>query len=362
VSPEGSLVAARLRPAERSRRRRPVVVGMTALAALGLPVSAQAHGTAAVSALDFEARVTSVGRDAGSITATVIDGDRQLELRVRGSHTVVVLGYGSEPFLRFSPVGVAVNDRSQTAIADKLARPGVAPALDPHAPPSWSMLAVTDRYVWRDHRLGPRPGRTYGQGAVASWAIPVVLDGRPDRIVGRLWHAHGPPLWPWLTLLGLALVAAAGLSRQRRRGAERVAMVCAAIAGVAAEVLSLGLSFGPGVPSSTAWVDVPTSAAIAAVAVTLFVRVPEARDAVSGLVGLVAPLVALGDASVLVRGYVISSLSPAVIRAAAATAVCAGVIAAVSVAARLLAPDRPTHVALPGRPTMMVPRGKARSR
>jgi hypothetical protein len=359
--PEGSLVAVRVRPAARSRRRRLAVVGATAVAALVLPATAQAHGVAAVNALDFEARVTSVGRDAGSIGATVIDGDRKLELRVTGSHTVVVLGYAGEPFLRFSALGVAVNDRSPTAIANTLARRGSAPALDSRAPASWSTLAVTERYAWHDHRLGPTPGRTYGQGAVATWAIPIVVDGRPDRIAGQLWHAQGPLLWPWLALLGLTLATAAVLTRQRRGRAERAAIVCACIAGSAAEVLSLGLSFGPGVPSSRAWVDVPTSVAIATVAITLFARFPESRNAVPGLVGLVATLVGLGDASVLVHGYVISSLPAAVIRAAAATAVCAGLIAAVSVAARLLTAD-PVPPAIPGRTTMAVPRDSARSR
>ena len=70
----------------------------------------------------------------------------------------------------------------------------------------------------------------------------------------------------------------------------------AGIAGVAAEVLSIGLSFGPGVPPSTAWVDVPSSLAIAAVAIVFFVRFPQGREAIAGLVGLVAALVGLGDA------------------------------------------------------------------
>jgi hypothetical protein len=354
-------VAAPVRPLARSRRARLVAAVATALAALVLPASAQAHGTAVVNALDFEAHVSSVGRDPRVMRATVIDGDRKLELRVARSHTVVVLGYAHEPFLRFTAAGVAVNDTSPTAAADKLARGGSAPALTPRAPAHWSMLTVDDRFAWHDHRLGPVPGRRYGTGAVATWAIPVVIDGRQDRITGQLWHEQGPALWRWLVLFGLALVAALALPRLGRGRAERGAIVCAAIAGAAAELLSIGLSFGPGVAASTAWESVPTSVAVAFVSILLFVRVPQARQAVAGLVGLVAVFVGVGDAGVLVHGYVISSLPAAVIRAAAATAVCAGLIAAISVGVGHLA-DSSRPAARSGRSAMSVPRGKVRSR
>jgi len=330
-------------------------------ATLLLPASAQAHGTAVVNALDFEARVASVGRDPAVMRATVIDGDRKLEVRVSGYHTVVVLGYAREPFLRFTAVGVAVNDYSPTAAADKLARTGSAPALTPTAPSHWSVISVSDRFAWHDHRLGPVPGRRYGTGAVASWAIPVVVDGRQDRITGKLWHAQGPALWQWLVLFGLALLAAVALPRLGRQRAERGAIVCAALAGAAAELLSIGLSFGPGVSASTAWESAPTAAAVVVVALILFVRIPQARQAVAGLVGLVAVFVGVGDAGVLVHGYVISGLPAAVIRAAAATAVCAGLIAAVSVAVGHLA-ESSKPSARSGRAAMSVPRGKVRSR
>ena len=111
----------------------------------------------------------------------MLDGDRKLELRVARSHTVVVLGYAGEPYLRFSPQGVAVNERSPTALANKLTASGATPALDPGATPSWSLLAVTERYAWHDHRLGPKPGHAYGRGAVAALGDPG-RDRRQTRI------------------------------------------------------------------------------------------------------------------------------------------------------------------------------------
>ena len=352
-------MAAPVRPAARPRLGRLAVAGATALAALCLPASAQAHATSLVTSLDFVARVVSTGREPSVVRARIDDGDRKLELQVEGSHTVIVLGYAGEPFLRFSSAGVDVNDRSPTAVADKLARGGSAPALAPGAAAHWSRLTAGHRFAWHDHRLGPVPGRSYGDGAVATWSIPLVVDGKPDRITGRLWHGQGPPLEIWLALFGLALAAAAILSRQRSDRAVRTALVCAGIAGVAAEVLSVGLSFGPGVPASTAWESVPASIAVATTAVAVFVRLPQARRALAGLVGLVAALVGLGDAGVLVHGYVISSLPAAVIRAAAATAVSAGLVAAVSIAVRHLAgSSAPPRRARPAR--LSVPRGRSR--
>ena len=59
----------------------------------------------------------------------MIDGNRKLELTVRPPHTVVVEGYGGEPFLRFDGAGVSVNERSLTAVTNKLTQKGATPAL-----------------------------------------------------------------------------------------------------------------------------------------------------------------------------------------------------------------------------------------
>jgi hypothetical protein len=140
------------------------VIGVAvALGALAAPTAALAHGTAPVTALDFEARITSVGGPVGSIEAQVIDGDRKLSLQVKGSNTVVVLGCAGEPFLRFARDGVAVNERSPTAVTNKLVKPG-SPALDAHAAPVWSLKTSRHSFTWYDHRLGPKPGHRYGEG------------------------------------------------------------------------------------------------------------------------------------------------------------------------------------------------------
>jgi hypothetical protein len=316
-----------LQPVTRTRRRLLLVVAV--IVALGAPAEARAHGTAQVNALDFVARITSVGRSPDAIHAAVIDGGRRFSLRVSGSHTVVVLGYEGEPFLRFSSAGVDVNDRSATAGIVKIASRGSEPALDPRAPPRWSLRSSTNRYAWHDHRLGPKPGRAYGRGNVAGWAIPIVVDGSRERITGRLWHARGPSIWPWLGLLVLSALAATALGRLRNRRLLGAAAVAGAVAAcVAALLLSITLGFAPGKSQAAAWANTALSSVIAAAAVGVRAFPRQARLGVAATLAFFAGLSGLSHASVLVHGFVIATLPTAVVRAATATSVCAGFIAA----------------------------------
>ena len=358
-------MAARSQPAAAFHRRR-LAVGVVVLVALGLPAGAHAHGTTSVDALDFEARPATVA-STRDIEAKVIDGDRKLELRVTGSHSVVVLGYEGEPFLRFSATGVEVNERSPTAVILKLANRGSDPALSASAQATWSKLSDAHRYAWHDHRLGPKPGTRYADGDVGGWAVPIVVDGRPDRVAGRLWHAGGPPVWPWLTLLGATLGIAFVVARQRNRRVVEAATVGAAVVACAAALLvSIALGFAPGKPVSAAWGNTVFSGIVAVLALALLVAAPRARQAVAGVVALFAALAGLSHASVLVHGYVIALLPAAIVRAATATSVCAGAVAVVSSLVVFFGVESGSAVSRGPKGTapraMAVPRGRARSR
>jgi hypothetical protein len=351
-------VAARMQPINLSQRF--VAVAIVALVALGVPAAAGAHSGTLVNALDYRARIASTGAS-GGISATIIDGDRKLELRVPAKSTVVVLGYVGEPFLRFTPAGVEVNERSASAIVNKLAPRGSVPALDPHAPPTWSQVSRDHRFAWHDHRLGPTPGRTYPEGNVAGWSIPIVVDGRSEAISGRLLHSTGPALWPWLVLLALTVLAGAVLASRSPRLAEGALYAGAIVAGSAAVVLSVSFSFVPGRPSSAAWTNLVVCCLIAAGAFALFARVPNGRHAVAGFVAVLAALVGLSEASVLVHGFVISSLPVPVVRTATAAAMSGGAIAAACAAALLFREGTPGR--RPGgrlRVEMAIPRGRSR--
>jgi hypothetical protein len=315
------------------------VAAAATAAALVLAPGASAHGRSQVNALDFVARITSTGADAGALRARVLDGDRKLELRVAAGHTVVVRGYGGEPFLRFSSVGVDVNEHSLTALTLGLVR-GSNPALSPTASPTWSSVSSRHRFAWHDHRLGPRPDRRYAEGDVAGWAVPIVVDSRPDRIVGRLLHERGPPLWPWLGLFAAAVVAGgalAGLRLDRIR--TGVTLSAAACACAAALLLSIALGFVPGRSVAAAWGSAAFSSVIAAAAIPVLVLARGARRPVAGAIGLFAALAGVSHVSVLTHGFVIAALPTMWTRVAAAVAVCAGTAAAVSGGVSLFVPD-----------------------
>ncbi|MGZ6144342.1 MAG: hypothetical protein ACXWLM_13455, partial [Myxococcales bacterium] len=57
------------------------------------------------------------------ISVAILDGDRDLRLRVHGT-TVVVRGDLGEPMLRIEPAGTWVNRASVTAAAEGLTTPG----------------------------------------------------------------------------------------------------------------------------------------------------------------------------------------------------------------------------------------------
>lgn len=334
-------MAAVAQPVSTTRRPRLSMLVMASLVALVLPARAWAHAAAPVNALDYEARITSVGGADLGIRARVIDGDRKLDLRVPAPHMVVVLGDAGEPFLRFSPHGVAVNDRSPTALINKLARRGSVPALDPHAKPLWRAVRSRPTFRWHDHRLGPAPGRRYADGAVGRWSIPVVVDGRSDLIAGRLWHARRPPLWPWLcALAGAIAIAFLVVVRKGARWLAPVAVVAAALACVARGVLGAGLGFAPGSPALAAWSGV----VVAWLPLAVLVGVMAARKrvyvlAAAALTATYAALVGLDNTSVFLHGFVISSLPASVTRLAAATAVCAGIVGAAAAVRALLDRD-----------------------
>lgn len=353
-------MAARTQP---SRKRHGLIaacaIGAVALAAMGRPANASAHSATVVNALDFRAQVTSTGRS-GVVSARILDGDRRLELAVAPAATVIVLGYQGEPLLRFSPGGVEVNERSPSAITNRLARRGAVPALDPHAAPEWVSVSDSHRFAWHDHRLGPTPGHPYAQGNVGHWRIPLVVRGHADAISGRLLHRRGPPSWPWFVLIAATAGVALALAslRGRRHVVERTTYLGAAVGGFAAAAASISFGFVPGRSALDAWAVVVVCGTGAAAALALFISSPRTRIALAGFVGLIALLVGVSDAAVLVHGFVIATLPATTVRIAIATACSAGLLATTCAAALQFQPDRPRSSPRARRPRMAIPRGR----
>jgi hypothetical protein len=329
-----------------------------ALGALAVPSIAAAHSGTSVVAVDYEAKLARPAI-ADGVTARVIDGNRKLKLTVRPPHTVVVEGYGGEPFLRFDSAGVSVNERSLTAVTNKLTRRGATPDLDRGARPQWRTISESNQFAWHDHRLARVSGSMTRTGRVGTWSVPVSVDGAPLRIHGGLWHLRAPPLWPWLLVLLAAVGAAVALAIRGSAHMRRTTVyVCVVVAGTSFLVASTGFSLA----HSTAGTWVSVTGPFAIVATAVFVLRPELRYAVAAGAGVLVLAESLGQTGVFLHGFVISVFAAPVARAAVAAAVVGGVIAAVVALAGIVSDGSsrvsPTPVRRP--PKLAIPKGRRR--
>jgi hypothetical protein len=166
---------------------------------------------------DFRSEVTGIEPPTEVVAARVLGGDSFLELDVAPGHTVVVLGYAEEPYLRFNDDGtVERNVRSPATYLndDRLAAVEPPPEARPDAEPVWEQVATGGTYAWHDHRIhwmssSPPPverGEAVG-GAFDPWRVPLVIDGAPTDVTGTLRYEAATSPLPWAVLA----VAAAGL-------------------------------------------------------------------------------------------------------------------------------------------------------
>ena len=211
-----------------------------ALAAALAPGAASAHGPVAPLASSYLAKVGSVPP---GLHAKVVDGDQRMWLEVPAGETVVVLDYTGAPYLRFSPAGVQVNERSamyylnQTPISE-----APPPGLKASTPPSWHQAGGGHRYGWHDGRLHALATVALSPGVsfVGRWRVPLLVDGRASVISGGLWHSRNPSLvWFWPIVVLLACVLAA----RRLRRPELDSLVARAL-GVSALVAFAAAAVG----------------------------------------------------------------------------------------------------------------------
>ncbi len=341
-------------------RRLRLVAVAAALGTLALPGVAEAHNSAPVIAVDYEARLAQSAFVPG-VTVRVIDGNRKLELTVRPPHTVVVEGYGGEPFLRFDGTGVSVNERSLTAVTNKLTQKGATPGLDEAVTPRWQPISRSHQFAWHDHRLALVPGSMAGTGRIGTWAIPVRVDGARLRVQGGLWHAPGAPVWPWLIALVAAVGAAVAVAARGSLRLRRTSVyICALVAGTSFLFASSGFSLAHSTPGTRVSVALPF--VIAAIATVVFLLRPELRYAIAAGVGFLVVAESIGQLSVFVHGYVISVFAAPVARGAVAVALLGGLIASIIVLTGLFTDRSKRAVRMPVKqpPKLAIPKGRRR--
>jgi hypothetical protein len=275
---------------------------LAAFVALAAPAPAAAHIRTGSVAVDYRVRVFPTRLP---LVAHVYLGDRAVRLSVRPGHSVTVIGYGGEPFLRIDEEGVTVL-RSPTAAALRL---------EPRPRSGRS-------FVWHDARVrGLPPEVDRGR-----WTIPLLVDGRRARLTGELLRVDAPPVWPWVAL-GLPFVAVVVALLLRRRLLERSAVAFGVLAGAATLVTAAAFAFASNA-SEGRWVEAGNEAVFALVGLAVIARGSrDARVIAAGALGLLALAAASTKLPVFLHGVVLSALPATPARAAVALTIWLGAAA-----------------------------------
>ena len=299
--------------------KRSRTVGICALLALALPATAQAHLRTGTVAVGYAATVSSPPARSGPFAVGIYASDLAVHLAVRPGHTVVVLGYLGEPFLRIGPAGVAVNAGSPTAAAVGLL------AKAPGTGTGWRFEVGRSSAVWHDARVSRlRPGETSG-----AWRIPIRVDGRAAAIAGHTRKLPAPGLAPWAAVVAAFALLAAALAPVRTPA--RLATGCTALAalgGVAAVATAAGFALDSYASPGTWILSVDGTVFAVAAAAALVRGAGRWRIAGGAMLGLLALGGGLSKGPVFMRADVLSAIPGDWTRALVAVSIGAGGAAA----------------------------------
>jgi hypothetical protein len=203
-------------------------VAVLALVALGVSApAASAHKGNP----NFISDPESIQPNAAGLTVDVLNRDDRLEIHNRSGRTVVVKGYGGEPYLRILGDGtVEVNQNSPATYlnTERFGGAEVPKGVSEKAPPRWKKVDKTGTYDWHDHRIHwmakrrpPQVKDPDKRTKVFSWKVPISVAGKPGAIRGELfWTPRpggGPPVAAIVAFIAFALASAAVVLVVRRR-------------------------------------------------------------------------------------------------------------------------------------------------
>jgi hypothetical protein len=195
---------------------------VAALLACLVAPGAEAHfGTGK---LGYRSTVRAVKPRVPGIQLKVLYGDDQVWLDNRSGETIVIDGYGGEPYLRFAPQGVFVNVNSPAGYLnqDRYGKTVPPKSASVKAPPDWQKLAGGQVWAWHDHRIhymipafppqikaAPRKPHH-----VFDWKVPATANGKPFLITGSLDYRPPPEQsqsFPVALVIVLAALIGAGM-------------------------------------------------------------------------------------------------------------------------------------------------------
>ncbi len=227
-----------------------VVTGLAVLIVTAPP--AAAHSVAGQGSTNYQSRIRSIAPAVAGLKVKIIEAGSRIELTNHTGHTVTVLGYQDEPYLRIGPDGVFENRRSPAVYINSVRNnpPPVPADADPTAPPKWQRTGGGNVARWHDHRahwMGtqnpPIVRRAPGKFHVvtAGWTLKLLDGTRKVTVTGDLDWVPGPSPLPWalLALAGAAVVIVGAFTR-----AWRVVLIGATAAIVLADVVhTVGVGF-----------------------------------------------------------------------------------------------------------------------
>ncbi|MDX6425304.1 MAG: hypothetical protein QOD52_709 [Gaiellaceae bacterium] len=297
------------------------------LTALVVPPGAAAHLRSGVIAVDYRTHMTVLSPELRTaLDARVYQSDQAFRLEVRNDHSVIVLGYLGEPFLRLDPRGLAVNAASPTSASVKLVSKAERVRSGRII---WREQPGRRSVVWHDARTRSIPN---GRG-MTRWAIPLVVDGRRAFVKGSTERVGRPFVWPWLVLCGLVVsVLLATVAAERRQiGLLRHLAQAAALIAVAAMTASAIGFASDRYASGFTWFIGGEELSLATLGVVVLARGRDiARDCAAAGLGLLALFGSGMDGGALIHGVVLSILPASAARGAVAVGLAAGAVAAVA--------------------------------
>jgi hypothetical protein len=193
---------------------------LAVLVAAVLAPCADAHfGTAK---LGYRSTITKIEPRMRGLTFSVLYGDDSIKLDNRSGKTVVIKGYGDEPYLRFAPSGVFVNVNSPASYLnqDRYGRVQVPKSATADAKPKWAKLANLHVWAWHDHRIhymNPIPppqikAQPRKPHHVFDGRVPATENGKKFFIAGSLDYKPPPKNdFPYGLVISLAALVGAGM-------------------------------------------------------------------------------------------------------------------------------------------------------
>jgi hypothetical protein len=174
--------------------------------------------------LGYRSTIKAVKPPMRGIQVKVLYGDDQVLLDNRTGETIVIEGYGGEPYLRFAPAGIFVNVNSPAGYLnqDRYGQTVPPKTATVTARPDWQKLTGGKVWAWHDHRIHymspefppkirAEPDKPHH---VFDWRVPATADGKRFFITGTLDYSPPPEeseSFPVTLVIALAALIGAGM-------------------------------------------------------------------------------------------------------------------------------------------------------